>query len=150
MVLLVPAAVRVSHIGRDVARHDFAFGTDSRAALRADLEPACDRAAAWAARLQRAGAAPSGVYVLGHPLDLYVADRERTVAINGWSPEQYPVGVWDRLRHEIETARPVELVVDGFSHDIMRDRSPATLAALHRLYRAYGGAGTDVWYHRRR
>jgi hypothetical protein len=148
-VLLVPAGVRVARNLDAVATHGFALSTADRADLRADLEPEYRNARAWADRVHRDDRPDVGVFVLGNPLDLYLADRPQTVSINGWSPEQYPEDVWARLRRELSRARPTELVVDRFSRDIMRDRSPATDRLIRRLYAPYGGAGDDTWLHPR-
>ena len=90
--------------------------------------------------------AEGAVYVLGNPLYLYLADRTQAVSINGWSPEQYPQDVWQRLRTELAARRPVLLVVDEFSRSIMDDRSRETKRLINRLYEPYAGVGTDVWY----
>jgi hypothetical protein len=149
-ILVVPALVRVSRVGRDVAGHGFALGTGDRAELRADLEPAYARATAWAHRIDAPGSPRGDVYVLGNPLDLFVADRRQSVSINGWSPEQYPEDVWRRVRRELARARPVELVVDRFTDGIMRDRSPQTRRLIASLYEPFGGSGPDTWYRLRR
>jgi hypothetical protein len=138
--------VRAGRIGTDVARHGFARSTADRAALRADLEPAYKRAAAWAGHLQRPDVPAGDVYVLGNPLDLYVAGRRQAVSINGWSPEQYPDDVWRRVRRELIRRRPVEIVVDRFSDGIMRHRSPETRRLIARAYVPFGGAADDTWY----
>lgn len=146
VVLLVPAGIRLSHNGRDVARHDFALSTDSRTQLHRALEPNYTHAAESAAWLRRSDRQDTGVYVLGNPLDLYLADRRQSVAVNGWSPEQFPESVWARLRQELVAARPADLVVDSFSASVMRSRSPQTLLLIDRRYVRVGGAGPDGWY----
>lgn len=148
-VLLVPAGIRTLRNADAVAGHGFACSSEDRAALRADLEPEYRNARAWANRISRRGAPRGDVYVLGNPLDLYVADRRQGVSINGWSPEQYPEEVWQRLRRELARDRPAELVVDRFSDDIMRDRSPATRRLILASYEPFGGSGDDIWYRRR-
>lgn len=146
VILLVPAAIRLGGTARDVATHGFALSANDRAELRADLEPDYKPATAWARQLHQPGAPKGGVYVLGNPLDLYLADRTQTVSINGWSPEQYPQSVWYRINREIKQARPVELVVDRFTRTIMQDRARDTLRLISGLYERYGGAGEDTWY----
>jgi hypothetical protein len=153
VLLVVPAVVRAGRIGTDVARHGFALTPEDRVALRADLEPAYQRAAAWDRHLRRGDAPPGDVYVLGNPLALYVADRRQAVSVNGWSPEQYPEDVWQRVRRELARSRPPELLVDRFSDRIMRERSPATRRLIAAGYIAFDGfrndTGDDTWYHRR-
>jgi hypothetical protein len=146
IVLLVPAGVRFAGNGRDVARHDFALTTEARAKLRFDLEPDYWAAAAWASWLRQPTTPAGGVYVMGNPLDLYLSNREQTVAVNGWSPEQYPDSVWARLRQELKDARPVQVVVDRFSDSIMRQRSPETRQLIAARYKRVGHAGPDSWY----
>jgi hypothetical protein len=148
-VLAVPLGLRVLANARDVARHGGAITVADRTALHLDAEPNYGDARAWAAHLARAGPTPHGVYVLGNPLDVYLADRRQSVAIQGWSPEQYPESVWRRLRTELRTARPDEVVVDRFSRRIMQARSPRTLALVRRGYRRVGHSGDEVWYRRR-
>ncbi len=149
VLLLVPLGLRIASNVRVVIRHGFATTTADRRALRADLEPHYRAADAWARHLRRAGPTPHGVYVLGNPLDLYRSGRRQSVAVNGWSPEQYPPEVWDRLTRELVRARPDEVVVDRFSAGIMRERSPRTLRLIHARYRRVGGHGADTWYRRR-
>ena len=84
--------------------------------------------------------------MLGNPLNQYVSGRPQAVAINGWSPEQYPKGVWDRLRGELEDAKPEHLVVDEFTDRVMRSNSPETRALIAAWYRPVGRAGPDRWY----
>lgn len=148
VVLALPLLGRIASNTRDVARHGFALGADDRAALRSEVEPNYREARAWARHLARTGPTPSGVYVLGNPLDVYVADRRQSVAINGWSPEQYPADVWRRLDRQLRDARPDEVVVDRFSARIMRERSPATLAWIRTHYTRTGGHDDDSWYRR--
>ncbi len=147
VILFVPVPVSVIRHGRDVSRHGFALSTDDRAALRVDLEPNYKSARAWARELGKLGAPKGGVYVLGNPLDLYIADREQTVSINGWSPEQYPDDVWHRITREIKHARPPELVVDTFTKKIMQARAQETLHTINHLYQPYGHSREDTWYH---
>lgn len=146
VVLAVPMGARVASNALDLATHGLGVRASDRAALRADIEPNYVEAEAWAAHLERMGETPDGVYVLGNPLNLYRANRPQSVAINGWSPEQYSAEVWQRLGRQIDAARPTELVVDDFSAAIMRARAPAVLALIHRLYRTVGSSGQDTWY----
>jgi hypothetical protein len=120
-----------------------------RRALHEDAEPNYRDAYAWAAHLERVGPTPHGVYVLGNPLDVYVSGRRQSVAINGWSPEQYPASVWRRLRRELVSARPDQIVVDRFSARILRERSTATWRVVRRYYVRVGRSGDETWYRRR-
>lgn len=147
-VLAIPLALRVGSNTRDLASHGFGRTPAERRALHVAAEPHYRDAIAWARHL-RGTSTPHGVYVLGNPLDVYVADRRQRVAINGWSPEQYPPAVWRELRRELRAARPDEIVVDRFSRRIMRERSPATLRLIEDRYRRVGGHGPDTWYRRR-
>ena len=148
VVLAIPLGLRVASNTQDLATHGFGRTPLQRRALHADAEPHYREALAWARHL-RGTPTPRGIYVLGNPLDVYVAGRRQSVAINGWSPEQYPPSVWRELRHQLSTAQPDEIVVDDFSTAIMRERSPATLRLVHRQYRRVGGRGPDTWYRRR-
>jgi hypothetical protein len=149
VLLSVPLDLRVVANVGDALRHDGAVTVADRTALHVDVEPNYVDARAWAAHLARTGPTPHGVYVLGNPLDVFLADRRQSVAINGWSPEQYPASVWRRLHAQLVAARPDEIVVDRFSRRIMRSRSPATLALIRRHYVAAGRSGDEVWYRRR-
>ncbi len=148
-VLFVPMLLRIGSNAADVTSHGFARTAEHRAALRDDVEPNYRAAEAWARHLERAGPTPNGVYVLGNPLALYRADRRTSVAINGWSPEQYSPEVWRRLTRQLAAARPDELVVDRFTDRIMRERSPRTRRLIRTWYRKVGEAGDDTWYRRR-
>jgi hypothetical protein len=146
LVLLAPAVARFGGNARALARHGFALKAEDRAALRADLESDYLPAEAWAFYLSAPQNRSGGAYVLGNPLDQYLSGRPQAVAVQGWSPEQYPSSVWDRLRGEIEDAKPEHLVVDAFSDRIMRSRSPETRALIAAWYRPVGRAGPDRWY----
>jgi len=148
-VLAVPLVLRITANVRAVVRHNGAFTVADRDALHAEAEPNYRDATAWAAHLRRVGRTPDGVYVLGNPLDLFVSGRRQSVAINGWSPEQYPETVWVRLRAQLVNARPDEIVVDRFSRQIMRTRSPETLRILDRWYVPVGRSGDETWYRAR-
>jgi hypothetical protein len=149
LVLLLPATARIARNGSDVATHNFALTTEDRTELREDLEPDYKPAAAWRDQLDEQGPSPNGVYVLGNPLNLYLADRPQTVSINGWSPEQYPEAVWQRVRQELRQAHPAELVIDTFTLKILQANSPKTLRTINESYKPYGGSGPDTWYHPR-
>jgi hypothetical protein len=146
VVLFLPAVARFGGNARALARHNFAISAEDRAALRYDLEPDYIPAAAWSVYLAEPANRTGGTYVLGNPLDLYEAGRTQAVAVQGWSPEQYPSSVWDRLRGEIEDAKPKHLVVDAFSDRIMRSKSPETRALIAAWYSPVGKAGPDRWY----
>jgi hypothetical protein len=146
VVLVVPAIARFGGNTRALARHHFALNAEDRAALRVELESNYGPAEAWATYLEKPANRSGGAYVLGNPLDLYAAGRTQAVAVQGWSPEQYPSSVWDRLRSELEDAKPEHLVVDAYSDGIMRSRSPETRALIAAWYRPVGHAGPDRWY----
>jgi hypothetical protein len=146
VVLLLPAAVRFAHNGRAVARNDFALSSAGRTQLHRDLEPNYGHAQLSAAWLQRSDPHDRGVYVLGNPLDLYLANRNQAVAINGWSPQQYPAAVWARMRQQLVDAHPAEIVVDQTIDAIMRARSSETLQLIATRYVRVGRAGPDQWY----
>ena len=148
MLLAVPLLAGSASNARDVARHGFVLGVDDRAALHAAVEPHYLAGHTWARHVHASGPTPHGVYVLGNPLDLYLADRRESVAINGWSPEQYSDEVWRRLTRQLRRARPDEVVVDRFSARIIRERSPATLRWIRARYDPSGGRGDDTWYRR--
>ena len=145
-LLAVPAAITVVRDGRDVISHGGALTVEDRFELRAAGEPLYRPARAWARYLRRPGTPRGGVYVLANPLDLYLSDRTQTVAINGWSPEQYPSIVWDRLTGQLEQAHPPEIVVDRFSNRIMRAAAPNTRRLIRSRYCRVGGHGPDSWY----
>jgi hypothetical protein len=149
VVLSVPLGLRVLANTRDLVQHGGALTGADRVALHVETEPNYRDARAWAAHLDAVGATPHGVYVLGNPLDVYLAGRRVSVAVNGWSPEQYPASVWRRLRTDLISARPDEIVVDRFSRRIMRSRSPETLAIVRRDYVRVGRSGDEVWYRHR-
>jgi hypothetical protein len=149
VLLAVPLALRVAANAGDVVRHGGAFTVDDRRALHLDVEPNYDDALAWSRHLADVGPTPHGIYVLGNPLDLYLSARRSSVAVNGWSPEQYPASVWQRLRNELRAARPDQIVVDRFSAAIMRERSPATLRFIRTHYVETGRSGDERWYVRR-
>lgn len=142
----LPMGARITRNAHDLTAHDFAVTAADRAALHAEREPNYRKARRWSDHLRRVGDTPNGIYVVGNPLNVYLADRPQTVAINGWSPEQYSSEVWRRLRAQLAAARPTEIVVDRFSVAIMRNRSPATLRLIHRLYVRVGASGADTWY----
>jgi hypothetical protein len=146
VVLLLPAAARLSGNTRAIARHGFALQAEDRAKLRYELESDYGPAEAWAFYLSAPQNRSGSAYVLGNPLNQYVSGRPQAVAVNGWSPEQYPKGVWDRLRGELENAKPQHLVVDEFSDRIMRANSPETRKLIAAWYRPVGRAGPDRWY----
>jgi hypothetical protein len=122
------------------------LSSSGRDALHRELEPNYTHATESAAWLRRTDQQDRGVYVLGNPLDLYLADRRQAVAVSGWSPQQFPQSVWARLRGELVAARPDDLVVDVTIDSIMRARSPETLKLIGERYVRVGGAGPDGWY----
>ena len=125
----LPPAVSIARHGRDVARHGFALSTEDRAALRRGSRAGLQSGRApGPASSATPGAPKGGVYVLGNPLDLYLADRTQSVSINGWSPEQYPDDVWHRIREELKQARPVAArrrQLHQKDHASPRQRNPA-------------------------
>ena len=66
----------------------------------------------------------------GNPLDLYVAGRTAgDLDQRAGRPSSTRRAVWDRLRGELEDARPKQLVVDEFSDRIMRVQFAADAGA---------------------
>ena len=117
-----PTSVTRRHRGA-IARRPHRAARRGRAELR--------RARAWSAHLEPSGR-PTRRVRAREPARPLPERARQSVAINGWSPEQYPDSVWRRLRAQLRAARPDEIVVDRFSRRIMRDRSPQTLALIRR------------------
>jgi len=146
---LVAALPLAAIFGRKVvtlARDDFALTAAGRTRLHDHYEPHYRSARAWRALLDEPGAPGGDVYVLGDPVALYVSGRDQAIATNGWGAEQYDAKVWHRVARQLGAARPVELLVDGFSDRKMRAHSPATRREIRRLYCRVGGSHDEVWY----
>jgi hypothetical protein len=139
--LVLPVAYRVGRNAEVVASNGFGLTGDSRERIRRELEPQYADAAKWADFVGRRPRRGDTQYVLGNPLLAYRAALAEPVAINGWSPEQYPDEVWDRLRAQLDRERPRFLAVDRFSSEIVRERSPSTWRWIRHHYRAVAGLG---------
>ena len=142
VLLAVPALTLLGDRVLTVARHDFGLTASGRRAIAVEYESAYGPGREWAEQLDE----PGPVYVLGNPVALLLSDRDQAIRTNGWSPEQFDDGLWNRLADELETARPQYLLIDDSSAELMDDRAPATRQRIDELYCATGGSGDTVWY----
>ncbi|MCU1459225.1 MAG: 4-amino-4-deoxy-L-arabinose transferase or related glycosyltransferase of family [Actinomycetia bacterium] len=141
----IPLGLRFGRSAAVVARHDLGLTAAGRRAIADREDPQYPTARALSAFLGQQHVR-GDIYVLGDPVDLYVSGRDQAIPTNGWSPEQYDSVVWKRIADGIRQARPRLLVMDESSTGIMKQRAPATLAVVHRLYRPVRRVGTDTWY----
>ncbi len=148
-VVLVVAAIlparEFEHGARVVARHGFGLTAAGRRAIEDHEEPKYATGRDLRAYLARHHI-DGDIYVLGNPIDMYVAGRDQAIPTNGWSPEQYDAEVWSRITAGIRRDRPALLVLDDYTATIMERRAPGTLALVHRLYRRVRRVADDTWY----
>ncbi len=146
--LTLAPARELAHKARVLARHDFAIESGDRRALQDELQAAYRVAHEVDAILEAPGAAPGPIHVLGDPVYLYLSGRDTAVSVNGWAPELFDDGLWNRSADEIRERAPVYVYVDDAAAALIENRSAETAAALASEYCPRGRAGGGDWYGR--
>ena len=142
---LMPARLAV-HKVRLLASDDFTLGATGRHDFEAAFEPYYPDARAAAAWVDDPARTPGPIHVEGNPLIQYLSNRPFALREHGWAPEQSDARLWRWTRAGLRDDRPVYVFVDDFSRDIMRERSPQTLALIGRLYCKVQPIGDGAWY----
>ncbi|HEY7136514.1 MAG TPA: hypothetical protein VIB48_15775 [Acidimicrobiia bacterium] len=142
----VPAGLTLAKATVRSAGHGFGVTAPERRALQNQAEPQYRTGRAFARFVDEHTRPGQPVYVLGNPIDLYLSGRDQAIPTNGWAAEQYDAKVWHRITDGLATKRPVVLAVDDFSMEKMKERSPATLAVVERLYCPVHRTGGETWY----
>ena len=96
--------------------------------------------------MRQPGRTPGPIHVEGNPLIQYLSGRPYALREHGWAPEQSDDRLWRWTREGLRDARPVYLWVDDFSLDIMKTRSPETLALIDSMYCRTQRIGDGAWY----
>jgi hypothetical protein len=141
-----PAALTLGKATVRSARHAFGITASGRLALQEAAEPQYRIGHAFARFVDTHTRPGQAIYVLGNPIDLYLSGRDQAIPTNGWAAEQYDATVWRRITTGLTTKRPAVLAVDDFSIEKMKTRSPATLAAIERMYCPVRRIGEETWY----
>jgi hypothetical protein len=89
------------------------------------------------------------IYVFGDPRILWLGHREQAGAINGWSWGKYPQRLWDRLPEQLATSHPAYVMISDHYSEMVRERSPATMALLAQRYQVRNSTSSGTWYARR-
>lgn len=110
--------------------------------------PGFDRVWADCAFLREPDARPGAIYVFGDPRAITLAGRRQAIAINGWSWESYPPGMWQTLPAALESAAPAYVAVEPMYVPLIREQAPAVLAWLDADYRIVKSGEDRVWYER--
>jgi len=112
------------------------------------ISPAYDRYSRSLAFLDQASALSGPIYVFGDPLVLWLGHREQAGAINGWSWGSFVQAQWDDLPGQIEASRPAYVLVSRSNDQLVRRRSPATMALLRDQYMVLESSTDGTWYQR--
>ncbi len=96
--------------------------------------------------LRAPDALPGEIYVAGDPKFYYLSGRGQATTLHGWAikfllPEQ-----WQRVRQELAERQPPYIFIDEIEQDIMRARSPETLALIESRYETLRHSSFGTWY----
>ena len=147
LLALYPAKQAV-HKVKSLARDDFTLTASGRHRFEREFEPYYPTARAAADFVRASGRKPGAIHVEGNPLIQYLSGRPYALREHGWAPEQSDARLWRWTREGLRDDRPVYLWVDEFSIDIMRKRSPETLALINSLYCRVHRVADGAWYER--
>ncbi len=98
--------------------------------------------------LRHASALAGPVYVFGDPRVLWLGHREQAGAIHGWSWGKFVQPLWDRLPGQLDTSHPAYVLVRPEYAELLRERSPATMALLRERYQVRDSTRIGTWYQR--
>ena len=93
---------------------------------------------------------PGELYVCGDPIYYIFARRNQPIALNGWGLELLLPLQWEELRSELAAKRPRYIFVARDYQDLIKDRSPETMALIRQNYRERSGDSNGAWYELRR
>jgi hypothetical protein len=144
--LAISPAVQAGHKVKALAQDHLTLTAKGRHAYDARFEPYYPDARAAVAWVDAPGRAVGAIHVEGNPLIQYLSDRSYALREHGWAPEQSDARLWRWTRDELRAERPVYVWVDDFSLDIMRKRSPGTLALISQQYCKVHPVADGAWY----
>ena len=98
--------------------------------------------------LNHSSALAGPIYVFGDPRVLWLGHREQAGAIHGWSWGKFVQPLWDRLPRQLDTTRPAYVLVSPQFAELLRERSPATMALLRERYQVRDSSRSGTWYQR--
>ena len=148
-VSALPLAASAGKWTASTARHGFGVTAAQRVALHDAVDTQYRTGRELARFVQDHDPGRGPVYVLGNPIDLYLSGRAQAIPTNGWEAEQYDATLWRRIATGLDHARPHVLVVDDFSAQKARERSPETRDVVLRLYCPARRVAAETWYLRR-
>ena len=139
-------AREVLHTTKELVRDDFTLTGSGRHRFEAEFEPYYPEARAAAAFVREAGRTPGPIHVEGNPLIQYLSGRPYALRLHGWAPEQSDARLWKWTRDGLQNERPAYVWIDRFSLDVMRARSPETVALVDSRYCRVRRIGDGTWY----
>jgi len=148
LALIGPARQLASSVGL-LLRHRLALSAADRTALRCAASDMYRPSLEQAEYLRRVAAPGDGVYVLGHPLILFLSGRRDAIPINGWSPEAWGAPMWERVAAQLVARRPEHVFVAGRLDRSIRKRAPDLWTMLLHDYAAHPAGAAGRWYGRR-
>jgi len=139
-------AVKTASKAAAFASHGFFLTAAARQAYQFRTAPEYREAFDETAFLREPGAKDGDIYVCGDPVYYLFAKRNQAVALTGWALELFLPEQWNQLRSELTARRPPYVFVTRDYADLMRNRSPQTLAFLASRYRPLRTDAHGTWY----
>lgn len=102
----------------------------------------------YAAAVDSAASGPrnaADIYVLGDPLLYLAKDADQSIAVNGWSPEQWSPVLWESVSDDLEDPGTDAVFVASWAEDLAEERAPAFMGELLEEYRVFDRSQFGLW-----
>jgi len=146
---MIPALYAMAAKTVPLVTNDLALTQHGRIQYEAAVWPIYDEVRHDGAFLDQANAATGPIYLFGDPTYNYLFDRDQAVPINGWSPQYWGDGLWNRVNEDLVRERPPYIQVAGWARELMDERHEPTADFLETEYGVLSRSSSGVWYQRR-
>jgi hypothetical protein len=148
LILLAGPTASAIDKARRLVEHRFAITSTDRARFQASLYAGYDETPKEVAFLYEPDSQAGSIFVFGNPRYQALSGRRAAIALNGWSPEYWPTGVWRWALDDLETARPAYIFVSASMADLIAERSPPMAEFLELRYEMTRAGPRGTWYER--
>jgi hypothetical protein len=131
-----------------LAEHRFAVASTDRIKFQTSLYVGYEEVPEEIAFLDEAESRPGSIFVFGNPRYQALSGRRAAIALNGWSPEYWPAGVWRWALDDLETTRPAYIFVSASMANLIAERSPPLAEFLELRYEITRAGPRGTWYQR--
>lgn len=96
--------------------------------------------------LSQPGNIAGDIYIAGNPLFYFISGRQQATRLNGWSLELFLPEQWKQLVAEITLHKPVYILVDLSSAQLISTHAPELQSILKKSYKLFRKSNLGTWY----